>query len=156
MAYYLTATSYLYPVVPASDIARLCDDDSDGVADTAILSGLIDMAESMYHTFVAHRYAVPVTGVRAIAVSRMYCARLWEYLAFSRRRAVTQEMGARYTQTIKELRDIADGTMRLDDPTPTEATTVGGEGTATDYDRDFTASTMADFGGGRSRVVEDD
>ena len=156
MAYYLTATSYLYPVVPSAEVIRLTDDDADGVADATIVTGLIDMAEEMYHTFVAHRHAIPVTGTRAVAVSRMYCARLWEYLAFSRRRAVSQEIGARYTQTLKELRNIADGTMRLDDPPPPEASTVGGQGTATDNDRDFTAYTMRDWGGGSTRTDEDE
>lgn len=156
MAYYLTATSYLYPFVPAAEVIKLTDDDADGVADLAILSGLIDAAEEMYHTYVAHRHTVPVTGTRAVAVSRMYCARLWEYLAFSRRRAVTQEIGARYAQTIKELRDIADGNMRLDDPPPSEASTVGGRYTATEYDRDFTAATMKDWGGGSPRGSEDE
>jgi phage gp36-like protein len=154
VADYLTSIDVLYPFIPASDLNELLDDDGDGTADTTIFTALAAFVESQFHGYVVRRYQIPLdtTDATILAAARMYCSRLFEYAAFARRRNVTQEIGARYTQVIKELESIRDGKIGFNDPPTLEASVVGGEYTAEDDDRDYTASTMQYFGGSGNRT----
>ncbi len=153
MASYLTSISVLYPFVPLSDLNELVDDDADGSADTTMFDALADMVEAQFHGYVCRRYQIPLdtTDATILASARMYCARLFEYHSFARRRAVTGEIAERYKLVIKELEGIRDGKIGFNDPPSDEATVCVGQYNATDDDRDYTPTSMAAFGGGGTR-----
>lgn len=153
MANYLTSIDVLYPFIPASDLNELLDDDGDGTADTAIFTALAAFVESQFHGYVVRRYQIPLdtTDATILAAAQMYCSRLFEYAAFSRRRLTNPEMQSRYAGVIKELEGIRDGKVGFNDPPTLEASVVGGEYTAEDGDRDYTASKLQYYGGSGSR-----
>jgi len=153
MAVYLTDISYLYPFLPQADLDELVDDDGDGSADTTKFDAMADYVESIFHNYVCGRYQVPldVTDSTILSSARMFCTRLFEYHLYARRRAVDDEIGSRYQQTIKELEGIRDGKIRFNDPPTDEASVVEGHYNATTLDRNMTSSGMADYGGGDSR-----
>jgi len=153
MASYLTSIDVLYPVIPATDLADLLDDDADGSADSTVFASLATMVETIFHGYVAGRYQVPLdtTDATLLAHAQMFCARLFEYHAFARRRAVSPQIESRYKQTIKELEGIRDGKVRFDDPPSDEASILGGLYNSTEDDRDYTASSLQYFGGAGNR-----
>lgn len=154
MASYLSSIDVLYPFIPSTDLAELLDDDGDGSYDTTVFAALANMVESQFHGYVVRRYQIPLdtTDATILAAAQMYCARLLEYHAFARRRAVTPEIAERYKLVIKELESIRDGRIGFNDPPTDEASVVGAQYNATEDDRDFTAETMADFGCGSTRT----
>jgi phage gp36-like protein len=140
-------------MIPSADLIELFDDDDDSSVDTTIFDAMVTRIESQFHNYVSRRYSIPldVTDTTVLASAQFYCSRLFEYHAHARRQSVTPEMLERYNKTLEELEMIRDGRQGLNDPPPSECSTTGGQYTAEDDDRDFTPTTMKDFGGGASR-----
>jgi len=153
VASYLTSIDVLYPYIPSTDLAELLDDDGDGSYDATVFAAIANMVEAQFHGYVCRRYQIPldVTDATIMAAAQGYCARLFEYVAFSRRRTVTGEIAERYKLAIKELEGIRDGKIGFNDPPTDEASVVASQYNATEDDRDFTAQSMSYFGGGQSR-----
>lgn len=153
MASYITSISVLYPFISSTVLAEALDDDEDGSVDTTVYDALVGMVEAQFHSYVCRRYQIPLdtTDATILASAQFFCARLFEYHLFSRRRAVTPEIKARYDQTLLELERLRDGRLGFDDPPGAEASVVGGSINAEDDDRDYTAASMADWGGGGDR-----
>jgi phage gp36-like protein len=143
----------LYPFVSAADLAELFDDDEDGSVDTTVYDAFVTMIEAQYESRICRRYDIPLdtSDATILAVSQFYCARLAEYHVFARRRAVTEEIGSRYQQTLRELDDINNGKSGLTDVTPVEAEATTAYSSAESTDRSFSPSGMAAWGGGSAR-----
>jgi phage gp36-like protein len=154
LATYITAASVLYPFVESAVIDELIDDDGDGSVDTTVYDALVKMVEAQFESYICRRYDIPLdtTDATILAIAQFYCGRLFEYHAYARRRAVTEEIGARYKQTIEELEKIRDGRLGLKDTGVVESPVRAAYSSAESDDRSFSPSGMSAWGGGSTRV----
>jgi phage gp36-like protein len=150
---YITAASVLYPFVEAAVIDELIDDDGDGNVDTTVFDGMVSLVEAQFESYICRRYDIPldVTDSTILAIAQFYCGRLFEYHVYARRRAVDDEMGSRYNQTLQELEAIRNGRIGLRDTAPVESPATTTYTSAESTDRSFSPSGMAAWGGGSDR-----
>ena len=101
-------------------VLRLLDDDNDGVADTGPLASVLSDAEGLVNGYVSKQYnmATLLSDAAATAQLRMFARAIAVEFAYRRRSDFYTRDGTPHTtvyaETLKQLKDVATGTIRID------------------------------------------
>ena len=123
----------------ATFVAMSFDKDGDGNADAALVSKALDDATDIINSYVAAKYALPLSPVPTVLVG--YCVDLAVYKGSAEAGSLTEEKTQRYKDAIAWLRDLAKGLVSLgiEDPPPS---VNGSPRTTYPNTRLFTRDTM--------------
>lgn len=125
----------------AVELMQLTDRDNNGIEDPGVLDQALGDADAEINTYLAKRYALPLAVVPQV-ISRIACD-ITRYRLYGQQSP--QEVRTRYTDAVKVLQSLADGSVTLGlDPAPTG----GGADPlpqAAGADRVFTRDTLKDF-----------
>jgi len=95
-------------------VAVLYDDQAGDMLD-AVVTSTWDSAESEVHLYIGQQYTIPVTSVTAVPLLRQISFVIFQIHSHLRRpdSDVPDDLMALYEMYIKQLRDIANGKIKL-------------------------------------------
>lgn len=153
MGNYATTTELANRFDGDDELSRLTDNEAAGVADTAVLTEVLDDAEGEFDSYalVQHDTPVVVSGDAVLAArikGVVLDLAVWKLLVRSDHMSEVKQ--ASYEAAIGWLKELADGTVKLpaDDPLPDSDTRAsvsawGTAGTSSTSKRLFTRATQA-------------
>ncbi|MCK9193865.1 MAG: DUF1320 family protein [Nevskia sp.] len=125
----------------ATELLQLVDRDRDGLEDAGVLDNAIADASAEIDTYLVSRYALPLIPIPPVLVR--VCCDITRYRLFDDR--ALDEVRNRYTDAVKYLTNIANGTIKLGlDPSPA----TNGDDPSPDFttgDRVFSSTLLADY-----------
>ena len=154
MSSYATTTELTARYEDSLAAAFITDNEDSGTPDTTVQQESIDYAEGQIHSYLAHRYNVPVDVSSDTALDALL--RNWTldfamyHLAATRQGQITAAMQAAHDETVLRLEKIAAGELLLPSASPLTTSdlavpksTWGTGSSETDSKRLFTRSQQS-------------
>lgn len=126
-------------------LVQISDWDGDRVADTARITAALTAAQSEIDTYLAKQRYVPLATPYPRVVVDL-CARIARYRLAGSRGMQTEDYREDYTNDVKWLGLVADGSVKLDvDPQPTKASDRIDSYTSRPSSKDVSREKLAGF-----------
>lgn len=106
-----------------TEVLAYADRDRDGLADAAMVDGVLADVDAEIDTYLAGRYALPLSDTPRVLV-RIACALVREALALANGARLDDQTPERSSANAARamLRDIAKGTVSIGTPVPASST----------------------------------